>query len=384
MRAGRVSALALSLYSAGYTKGVVDSSLDPEAARLSRCRAVLSELADASGNLSFCPPGSEEVKAVRRVLPRVLAGAREQLRRMRQQLEEEVMKSGGTASPAQEQRQSHLSRAAAQLDAWKDDGFIVVDVNSPNAFVTGMVPGLIFVHRGIFRHDFLQPVGSKVELGESVLVRKEEPSGERWKRARVAAVSGTTEATYAVAFDDDSKAVVTSHSMRRLAERRIVESDEQLAMLLGHELAHVVHDHCDDSLRFTAAAAGLQLVLLSMIDPTGLLSLFAELGAAMIMKYGFILPVSRCNESEADLTGLQICALARFDPRSATTFFDRMLAMEAEELPDGSTPAWINTHPATTERLRALHAAEAAAVRVFDESAAWLRPGNWWSRQSTH
>eukprot|EP00434_Breviolum_minutum_P030168 symbB.v1.2.026679.t1/scaffold2684.1/size75764/11 len=122
-------------------------------------------------------------------------------------------------------------------------------------------------------------------------------------------------------------------------------------MLLSHELAHAVHDHGYESLSILTAAYSLELVLLSVLDPSGMLIFLLELAAGAIARYVF-----------ADATGLKICALAGYDPRLAREFLERFAVFEGY-----TGPTWASTHPATEARIKALKDAEADAVESFQK-----------------
>lgn len=155
---------------------------------------------------------------------------------------------------------------------------------------------------------------------------------------------------------------VKKEDVRILQTRNLVENDEQLAMLLSHELAHAVHDHGYESLSILTTAYSLELVLLSVLDPTGMLEFLLEIAAGAIARYAFVLPLGRCDEMEADATGLKICALAGYDPRLATKFLDRFALFEGY-----TGPTWTSTHPATEARIKALKDAEGDAVERFQQ-----------------
>merc|ERR1712226_1633639 len=97
-----------------------------------------------------------------------------------------------------------------------------------------------------------------------------------------------------------------------------------------------------------ALSAATQLLLLGMLDPTGLLTFFIEMGMNSLAQYGMVLPMSRSHEAEADETGMLIVAKAGYDPRVATEFLLRL--GEAETFLSGSLSKhtkWSDTHPAT-------------------------------------
>jgi len=99
---------------------------------------------------------------------------------------------------------------------------------------------------------------------------------------------------------------------------------------MGHELAHTILDHAEQDMNNMAAAAVVQLMVLSLLDPTGLGTLLFELFGvgSLVSKYAFLLPAKRCSESEADALGLTLVAKARFNPKQAVGFFDKLHALE--------------------------------------------------------
>ena len=63
--------------------------------------------------------------------------------------------------------------------------------------------------------------------------------------------------------------------------------------------------------------------------------------------YGYVLPMSRAQESEADRIGLILMAMAGYDPREAVGVWERMRAANT-----GPHKAeWLSTHPADTTRI---------------------------------
>jgi len=145
----------------------------------------------------------------------------------------------------------------------------------------------------------------------------------------------------------------------------VVETDDHLAMLLGHELAHVVHGHTSKSVNLAAKTKGLQLVFLSVLDPTGLFTLLIEVLMGSALHYGVSLPNSRHNELEADATGLRITARALYDPHEASVFFERMSAF-SEATGQKASPSWTSTHPKHEDRIAALRKQEASAREYYE------------------
>jgi Zn-dependent protease with chaperone function len=53
-------------------------------------------------------------------------------------------------------------------------------------------------------------------------------------------------------------------------------NDEELAMVLGHEISHLIHGHSGNRILSTALLNSMQLVLLALLDPTGISSVLWE------------------------------------------------------------------------------------------------------------
>lgn len=125
-------------------------------------------------------------------------------------------------------------------------------------------------------------------------------------------------------------------------------TDDELAMVIAHELAHQLHDHGSRTLQHGVEGALLQLLVLSLLDPTGLL----ELAVSATMQLGSYVSrrqFDRECEAEADATGLDIVTRACFDPVAAA----RMMSKFVELDPDRSS-AWLRSHPLAATRLKRL------------------------------
>lgn len=164
-------------------------------------------------------------------------------------------------------------------------------------------------------------------------------------------------------------------------------SDAALAMVLGHEVAHTIYQHNERGLTYKSMLLVGQLMVLSLIDPTGLLTLAAEAGLATAFPF-FDLSHDRKLEQEADHLGLLLAARACYEPSGCLEFFHRLEQMEnpdefANALGDNnsvlprvgsqvlpqSMGKLLRTHPYAAERRVSLVADRlAAAEQVYDES----------------
>ena len=130
---------------------------------------------------------------------------------------------------------------------------------------------------------------------------------------------------------------------------KLATDQDQLAVVLGHELSHVVARHgaerVSDNLAAQAAvAAGSAYAGSRGMDPGNVQAL---LGAGA--QVGVLLPFSRAQESEADTLGQRIMAQAGFDPRAAVTLWQKMDAQAG-----GKPVAFLSTHPAPGNRAQVL------------------------------
>ena len=117
------------------------------------------------------------------------------------------------------------------------------------------------------------------------------------------------------------------------------ENEAELASVIGHEIGHIVGRHALNQMRETAIAQG---VLSS-----------AGLDTSQAVQIGVELALTRRNsrqdELEADSFGLENLKKAGYAPIGMLGFMQKLL-----EAGGGSTPTFLSTHPATSERIRLL------------------------------
>ena len=123
-------------------------------------------------------------------------------------------------------------------------------------------------------------------------------------------------------------------------------TDDELAAILGHEIAHALREHgrerlAKSSLTGIGARVGGALISgIFGIDPniTGTVANYA--GQMLVLKF------SRDEEREADLVGLDISARAGYDPRAGIALWRKMAALGKR------TPLEIlSTHPGGETRI---------------------------------
>lgn len=142
----------------------------------------------------------------------------------------------------------------------------------------------------------------------------------------------------------------------------IAQSDDQLAAVIGHEIAHVLARHGNERL---TQELGIKAVLF-------VIGLFSEgdadteniLQALGVGAYlGIALPFSRSHEEEADLMGLELMASAGFDPRESTELWRNMAAAG-----NGQPLEFLSTHPNHESRIEALSAGMDKAMPLYQQA----------------
>lgn len=129
-------------------------------------------------------------------------------------------------------------------------------------------------------------------------------------------------------------------------------SDDELAAVIGHEMAHALREHSREQVS-QQMATGIGLSVLSAV--TGMPAA-GDLGSELT-KVMFTLPNSRTHETEADRIGVELAARAGYDPRAAITLWQKMGALGGSR-----SPEFLSTHPSPASRMTDL---ETAANRVM-------------------
>lgn len=148
----------------------------------------------------------------------------------------------------------------------------------------------------------------------------------------------------------------------------VADTDERLAVVMGHEVAHAIARHGAErmsqqmALEIALAGAGAGLSLASM-SPAAQQAAMAALGIGT--EVGVSLPYSRLQENEADEIGLMLSAEAGYDPRQAIELWRRMEAAGGD-----APPEFLSTHPSNSTRIERLGKLMPEAVRRWEARTA--------------
>lgn len=150
----------------------------------------------------------------------------------------------------------------------------------------------------------------------------------------------------------------------------VAADQNQLATVLGHEVAHVLAQHGNERMSLELAAqTATQVAGAIAADSHQKPMLMAALGVGV--HYGMKLPYSRTHEAEADVMGLELMARAGFDPRASVQLWRNMAAKNGNK-----TPEFMSTHPANATRIEGLSARVPAMLPIYESARAQGRRPN--------
>ena len=123
---------------------------------------------------------------------------------------------------------------------------------------------------------------------------------------------------------------------------RLKLSDDELAAIMGHEIAHSLREHARERVSRemgTSLAVGVAGAVLGLGD------LGQEL-ANQVARVTFTLPHSRTHETEADRIGVELAARAGYAPHAAISVWQKMIQASGS-----GGPQFLSTHPSPETRL---------------------------------
>jgi predicted Zn-dependent protease len=136
-------------------------------------------------------------------------------------------------------------------------------------------------------------------------------------------------------------------------------TDDELAAVMGHEIAHALREHARER-------ASEQAVAGTVISVGAALMGIGDLGQKTA-EYAYMgllgLPNSRRHETEADRVGVELAARAGYDPRAAVTLWQKMGQL------GGSEPLkFLSTHPSQSERLSDLSVYSQRVMPLYEQA----------------
>jgi Zn-dependent protease with chaperone function len=197
----------------------------------------------------------------------------------------------------------------------------------------------------------------------------EDPEVDFWEQSRQriegSTIDGIKDWQYVLLDTDIPNAFVSEMLPQRFFVttglfKEFVSNDDELAMILGHEVSHLVKGHGSQSQLGEYMLRGLEIFVLSL-DPTeGLLSL----GVAAFLsstRDSLLAAHSRAHETEADELGCKLTAMACFDTKRGSNAFLKMHQHDVKHGADSKD--LMSSHPPSLERYE--HLQEINALENF-------------------
>lgn len=130
----------------------------------------------------------------------------------------------------------------------------------------------------------------------------------------------------------------------------VTENQDQLAAIMGHEVAHVIAEHSNERLSSnTLAQGGLQLTSLIFAGQEQQTQAIAQATYSVAAQYLVLMPYGRSHEKEADIIGQNLMAKAGFNPKAAIALWKNMAKASRSD-----TPEFFSTHPSHSTRIEKL------------------------------
>jgi predicted Zn-dependent protease len=119
-------------------------------------------------------------------------------------------------------------------------------------------------------------------------------------------------------------------------------NDDEVAAIMGHEMAHALREHARERMGKTAATRIGASALSALLGLGGVGDAALNMGAQLLT-----LKFSREDESEADIVGMELSARGGYNPQAGVTLWQKMLAASK-----GAPPQFMSTHPAGETRIK--------------------------------
>ena len=124
---------------------------------------------------------------------------------------------------------------------------------------------------------------------------------------------------------------------------RLQLSDDEVATIMGHEMAHALLEHAREQMGKNMVTQGGLRLGAALLGLGNVGDMAAQAGSQLLS-----LAYSRSDETQADRLGMIMAAQAGYDPAAGVTLWKKMMAASGGRAP----PKLLSTHPVSTERIQ--------------------------------
>ncbi len=142
---------------------------------------------------------------------------------------------------------------------------------------------------------------------------------------------------------------------------RAVQNEDQLAVVIGHEVAHAIARHGAERMSMMQLGRMGKTIAAQTISG-GKYAGVINKAYGSVEGVGLVLPFSRKFEYEADEIGLYLMTKAGYNPREALKFWDNMRRLSAGKR---KPPEFLSTHPADINRIRKIQQRIPVALKNY-------------------
>ncbi|MEK0418910.1 MAG: hypothetical protein RI949_2916 [Pseudomonadota bacterium] len=124
---------------------------------------------------------------------------------------------------------------------------------------------------------------------------------------------------------------------------RLQLSDDEVATIMGHEMAHALLEHAREQMGKNMVTQGGLRLGAALLGLGNVGDMAAQAGSQLLS-----LAYSRTDETQADRLGMILAAQAGYDPAAGVTLWKKMMAASGGRAP----PKLLSTHPLNAERIQ--------------------------------
>ena len=145
---------------------------------------------------------------------------------------------------------------------------------------------------------------------------------------------------------------------------KYAQTDDEVAVIMGHEVAHVLAEHGRERMSHEMLKVGLQIGAdFAYFQNNPKYRSAFHVAFPIVTTVVFSLPYSRSHELEADEIGLFLMAKAGYDPTASVRFWQKMPGGSGEGL-----MKYLSTHPNHLTRIRELKRLMPKAYKIYQEN----------------